>query len=426
MERKHVARSTPESELFKIPIEKYKECIMTEEKKKEILDIFMHSNNLRSKKEYKEIKRELHRACVKGDVELIKIYLGETIEDESKEMRFKIDKTNKTASLIKVNSTNEQLTIPRTVIHESTDYLISSININIDATIINFVEDSAVKVIYNVGMLSRVKEIYFPSNLKELKEGWRKYTEKLDRIIISPSNDNFIFKDDKYLLGKSDENQEEFDTLIFVRRNIETICIPSNIKIISSHAFHHCYITTKVEFQPNSNLQIIEDHAFEESNVKEFIFPSSVFKIGRFLFNDCHYLRKVEFQPDSRLQTIDEYTFAYSNIMEITIPSSVTKIGQGSFRNCKNLRKVRIHKKSNLQAIEKYAFSRSNIEEIYFPSSLKELKEGWCADTEKLNKIIISPSNDNFIFKDDKYLLGKSDGNQEEFDTLIFVRRDIE
>ena len=42
---------------------------------------------------------------------------------------------------------------------------------------------------------------------------------------------------------------------------------------------------------------------------------------------------------------------------------------------------------------------------IYFP---KSLEEGWCSDTENLNKIIISPLNDQFIFKDNKYLLGKS------------------
>ena len=325
MERKHVARSTPESELFKIPIEKYKECIMTEEKKKEILDIFMHSNNLRSKKEYKEIKRELHRACVKGDVELIKIYLGETIEDESKEMRFKIDKTNKTASLIKVNSTNEQLTIPRTVIHESTDYLISSININIDATIINFVEDSAVKVIYNVGMLSRVKEIYFPSNLKELKEGWRKYTEKLDRIIISPSNDNFIFKDDKYLLGKSDENQEEFDTLIFVRRDIETICIPSNIKVISSFAFRNCKYLRKVKFQPNSNLQNIEEYTFSDSDINDIIIPPNVSKIYKNAFFFCENIKIVEISEGSKLKS-----FPYSLLDEcyfiIMVPPSLRNV----------------------------------------------------------------------------------------------------
>ena len=55
-----------------------------------------------------------------------------------------------------------------------------------------------------------------------------------------------------------------------------------------------------------------------------------------------------------------------------------------------------------------------------------ELEEGWCYDTQKLKRIIISPLNDQFIFKDDKYLLCKSDIKKDEFDILLFVRRDIE
>ena len=54
-----------------------------------------------------------------------------------------------------------------------------------------------------------------------------------------------------------------------------------------------------------------------------------------------------------------------------------------------------------------------NIEEIYFPSSLIDLEEGWCFGTEKLTKIITSPSNDQFIFKDNIYLLGKTDPNSD-------------
>ena len=57
-------------------------------------------------------------------------------------------------------------------------------------------------------------------------------------------------------------------------------------------------------------------------------------------------------------------------------------------------------------------FSNSKIEEIYFPASLRELKEGWCFGADKLTKIIISPSNDQFTFNEDKYLLGKYENYQ--------------
>lgn len=46
----------------------------SKEKKKEIFNLL---NN--SKEEFEEIKDSLHRACKKGDIDLIKIYLNETI-----------------------------------------------------------------------------------------------------------------------------------------------------------------------------------------------------------------------------------------------------------------------------------------------------------------------------------------------------------
>ena len=54
-----------------------------------------------------------------------------------------------------------------------------------------------------------------------------------------------------------------------------------------------------------------------------------------------------------------------------------------------------------------------------------ELKEGWCYGTDNLKKNIISPSNGQFKFVDDRYLITKSEPDNDEFDTLLFVRRDI-
>ena len=64
----------------------------------------------------------------------------------------------------------------------------------------------------------------------------------LTKIIISPSNGQFKFIDDKYLIGKSESNNDELDNLLFVRRNIKEISIPLNIKIISPYAFHNYII----------------------------------------------------------------------------------------------------------------------------------------------------------------------------------------
>ena len=74
-----------------------------------------------------KIECNLHDACRKGDFELIKIYLSKTIENDSESLKFKIDETNRTASLFKLSGHYEEIIIPRTVEHESVEYLITSI-----------------------------------------------------------------------------------------------------------------------------------------------------------------------------------------------------------------------------------------------------------------------------------------------------------
>ena len=72
--------------MFKIPIEKFKNDMQTKsakEKKDEILNLFTNHNNLHSEKEFNDVQDILHKVCQEGNLELIKIYLSETITDES-------------------------------------------------------------------------------------------------------------------------------------------------------------------------------------------------------------------------------------------------------------------------------------------------------------------------------------------------------
>lgn len=71
----------------------------------------------------------LQKSIQKGDIELIKIYLSETIKNETGDLTFKIDKRNKTASLYKINNEkkDDDFIISRTIKHEREEYLITSI-----------------------------------------------------------------------------------------------------------------------------------------------------------------------------------------------------------------------------------------------------------------------------------------------------------
>ena len=170
-----------------------------------------------------------------------------------------------------------------------------------------------------------------------------------------------------------------FDILIFCRRDIKEVIIPPNIKIISSCAFDSC-----------QQLQTMD-----LSNSFELI------------------------------QFIGKSSFSDTSIENITIPPHVTSIESSSFSGCKRLKTVHIPLNSDLKYIDKETFFGSSIESLSIPSKLIEFKEGWCSRTMNLKKIIIQESNPYYIFKDNKFLLGKTDQKSDIYDILIFCRRSI-
>ena len=139
-------------------------------KRKKMFDLFKNHNKLKSENEYREIESQLHYACKEGDLELIKILISETIEDDSKNFLIKIDKTNKTASFYGSNQKYHDLIIPRTVKHKKNDYLVNSIcglhdAIYSESSNIKFEEKSAVSTIY--GYNHKFHDLIIPRTVKQ-------------------------------------------------------------------------------------------------------------------------------------------------------------------------------------------------------------------------------------------------------------------
>ena len=177
--------------------------MLTKDQKEKIFDLLLNHNKLKSYLEFKEIQMLLQYAYQECDFDLIKTLLSESYVDEFKKLIFKIDKTNKTMSLFKVNQQNEELIIPRSITYEFNDYLVTNI-IGLNGTYkydmhvktVKFDDDSAVSTINGFSFSNTIiEEIYFPKSLNELKERWCFGAYKLKKIIGSPLNNQFLFKD---------------------------------------------------------------------------------------------------------------------------------------------------------------------------------------------------------------------------------------
>lgn len=142
---------------------------------------------------------------------------------------------------------------------------------------------------------------------------------------------------------------------------------------------------------------------------------------------DESQIQKVSFSPDSKISIIGNNAFYKFQITEISIPDSVTEIHKFAFCWCLSLQTISISANSCLRKISSMSFVSSSITSLYIPSNLTILQPGWCDRAGKLQEIIVSPKNKNFIFYENKFLLGKSGQNNDDlYDILLFSRRDIE
>ena len=231
---------------------------------------------------------------------------------------------------------------------------------------------------------SQIESLTIPSSITNLQEGWCSYLEKLIKINIFQSNKNYTLYQDKFILGKSSQEKENFNVLLFSFRNVEKVIIPDFIEVIGPYAFELCTKLKYIEISPNSKLKEIKNDAFSNSKIKEIFIPSTVSKIGYRAFLKCTNLTKVKILPNSNLQSIESYTFHNSNIKEIFIPPHVTEICDSAFLFCMNLENVEISEDSQLRKIGNESFLFSGIRQIKIPKNVNQICQKAFENCEKL------------------------------------------
>lgn len=203
----------------------------------------------------------------------------------------------------------------------------------------------------------------------------------------------------------------------------EIIEIPIHVKVIGSFAFNQCECFKTIYFKENCEIELFDSYSFAFSNLQTIVIPKSLKIIAQDAFNCCNKLTTITFQNDSQLESIEDGAFAETNIKEIKIPKHVKKIGKKAFYLCNCLEKVDFEEGSEIHSICKNAFQGTYLRFLEFPDNLIDLQEGWCNGTEDLYNIKISPKNTNFCYLNQEIIIGKSDANSENYDTLVFVNR---
>lgn len=132
-----------------------------------------------------------------------------------------------------------------------------------------FSDDSQIEIIEEPQSLTKV---FIPNNLQSFGE---LFFSGIKEVIVSPTNKRYKYLDNKYLLKKSDINNDIYDELVWIRKDVVNVVIPNYIKKIYPNALDG---RSSISFEDDSTIEIIGERAipFSDFSLEKIVFPPSV------------------------------------------------------------------------------------------------------------------------------------------------------
>jgi hypothetical protein len=194
---------------------------------------------------------------------------------------------------------------------------------------VQFAPDSKLTSIQaDVFWSSGIESLSIPDSLQQFVPANFFACENLVTINISEGNPNYVWKRD--VLWGNQETQ-----ILFAKRTIEAFHIPKKVKVIGAYAFGLCRKLKAVTFEDESELTLIDTHAFFGTALTEIAIPDKVSKIGENAFGNCVSLANVSFGIGSELVELGRRAFGLTGIRRFNGPSRLAKIGASVFANSK-------------------------------------------------------------------------------------------
>lgn len=151
------------------------------------------------------------------------------------------------------------------------------------------------------------------------------------------------------------------------KENLGNINIPDTMTSIGEKLFWKDHTLTSVTL-PNT-LTEIGKLAFAGTGLTSIDIPDSVISIGQEAFTGCQSLTSVALS--NSLTSIPERAFSGTGLTSIVLPNSVTSIENYAFLNCANLADVTLPE--GLLSIGTQAFRKSCINSITIPASVTQI-----------------------------------------------------
>lgn len=328
---------------------------------------------------------------------------------EKNNLQFLLDPEELTAEVLKSPNAKGTISIPRYILHGKKKYIIKAIGEHafseneIDS--ITFPNNSEVTQFKSYSFhLTSIKKLQIPSSLKYIEEECFDEIRDLVDIEVSPKNKFFTYQNE-LLLGKSEENLEEYDILITASFNIQNAVIPSSIRHINTYCFHDHNNLESIIFEKNSVLCEINENIISKS-LKKLNIPNSVTQIDPNCFKEAKNLIDIEIsnsnkvfkyvnnsflmkKKDETSKDFDIILFCRRDVKQIEILKNAKEIAPYAFSYCYNLHEITFENNSSLELIGKGSFASTTISNIIIPESVKILEEFAFSSDTHLEKVQI-------------------------------------
>ena len=276
--------------------------------------------------------------------------------------------SDSTASVIKSNGINENVTIPEIVIDNGIAYTVNAI-------MANAFKNNKV-----------LKSVVIPNTVITIGTSAFEGCSTLNSVIMGTAVESIGTSGFKGCSA------------------LGTIALPKSLQTIGEQAFMNTGLTSIT--LPDA-VTSIGNSTFEDcSSLASVAFGASMTRIGSRAFKTCNALESIEI-PD-RVTTIGDEAFMSTSISSIVIPNSVTSMGRSTFYDCKSLSSVTLGPSlsgiganafglceslksidipNNIVSIGDEAFRSSGLTSIEIPNSVTTMGMGVLADNAALKHV---------------------------------------
>ena len=181
-------------------------------------------------------------------------------------------------------------------------------------------------------------------------------------------------------------------------KRLESVNIPSKVKVLKESAFDTCNSLLKVQF--SEGLEEIEYRAFWQCyDLFKFELPSTLKIIGESAFEGLAGVDDLVLNEG--LEYIGDFAFAYNEYIEtISFPSTLKRIGKYAFMQNYMIKELNLNE--GLEVLEEGAFFyNSNLRTVSIPSTLEEIGfDCFASSDSKLATFTVSEESESFKLQD--------------------------